>query len=66
MSRTNHARPHRATVSERIRNARRAQLIQHYESEGYPLELVKLLNAYPHVTLYEALDGFSIPVQRVA
>lgn len=58
--------PHDLTAAERIRVARRAQLVAHYEDEGWPLQLVQLLNRHPLVTLAEALDGFSVPARAVA
>lgn len=54
------------TASERIRAARLAQLVTHYEQHGWPLELVQLLNRRPLLELSEALEGFSVPVRRVA
>lgn len=54
------------TVSERIRAARLAQLVAYYEREGWPADLVRLLNAHPDITLAEALEGFTIPAGAVA
>lgn len=54
------------TASQRIRAARTAQLVAHYERNGWPADLLRLLSRYPDVSLAEALDGFSIPARAVA
>ena len=56
----------RRTASERIRAARLAQLVAHYEQYGWPLELVQLLDAHPLISLSDALAGFTIPQEEVA
>ena len=54
------------TASQRIRAARVAQLVAHYEASGWPLELVRLLDAHPLVPLADLLAGYTIPGRKVA
>lgn len=49
------------TASQRIRAARLAQLVNYYERSGWPLEVVRLLDAHPLVPLSEILDGYTVP-----
>lgn len=58
--------PQSDSTREAIEAARLAQLVAHYEANGWPAELVRLLNARPTVTLAEALAGFTIPAKAVA
>lgn len=54
------------TAAERIRAARRAQQLQRFELEGYPVEFVRMLNRYPGMSLDDALEGYGRPARGMA